>query len=143
MRDTEGRNAPQVQLAADYSVEHDVNVLSTQRVNRAVLPGMRERGAGLVVWVSKLQRQRRHPAVPRSVPRRQGRNGLARGELRGGLARWGVETSIVVPGSFTSGTNHFAHSGRPADTAVEAAYETRYAGLMDQVAGKLAVPRSG
>ncbi|MFI6346158.1 hypothetical protein [Streptomyces sp. NPDC050560] len=52
------------------------------------------------------------------------------------LARWGVETSIVVPGSFTSGTNHFAHSGRPADTAVEAAYETRYAGLMDQVAEK-------
>lgn len=49
-----------------------------------------------------------------------------------------METSIVVPGSFTSGTNHFAHSGRPADTAVEAAYETRYAGLMGQVAEKLA-----
>jgi hypothetical protein len=24
------------------------------------------------------------------------------------LARWGVETTIVVPGSFTTGTNHFA-----------------------------------
>jgi hypothetical protein len=44
----------------------------------------------------------------------------------------------VVPGSFTSGTNHFAHSGRPADTTVEADYETKYAGLMEQVAGKLA-----
>ena len=43
-----------------------------------------------------------------------------------------------MPGSFTRGTNHFAHSGRPADTAVEAEYETRYAGLMDQVARKLA-----
>lgn len=56
----------------------------------------------------------------------------------GELARWGVETSIIVPGSFTSGTNHFAHSGRPDDTTVEAEYETRYAGLMDQVATKLA-----
>lgn len=39
------------------------------------------------------------------------------------LARCGVETSIVVPGSFTSGTNHFTHSGRPADSAVEAEVE--------------------
>ena len=31
------------------------------------------------------------------------------------LTRWGIETSIVVPGAFTSGTNHFAHSGSPAD----------------------------
>ena len=29
------------------------------------------------------------------------------------LARFGIETVIVVPGAFTSGTNHFAHAGRP------------------------------
>ena len=28
------------------------------------------------------------------------------------LTRWGIETSIIVPGAFTGGTNHFAHSGR-------------------------------
>jgi NAD(P)-dependent dehydrogenase (short-subunit alcohol dehydrogenase family) len=33
----------------------------------------------------------------------------------GEVARWGIETSIIVPGAFTKGTNHFAHSGRPAD----------------------------
>jgi NAD(P)-dependent dehydrogenase (short-subunit alcohol dehydrogenase family) len=54
------------------------------------------------------------------------------------LARFGVETSIIVPGSFTSGTNHFAHSGHPQDTAIESEYETRYAGLMEQVSQKLA-----
>jgi hypothetical protein len=43
-----------------------------------------------------------------------------------------------VPGAFTSGTNHFAHSGKPADTEVVAAYDTKYAGLMEQVAQKLA-----
>jgi NAD(P)-dependent dehydrogenase (short-subunit alcohol dehydrogenase family) len=33
----------------------------------------------------------------------------------GELARWGVETSIIVPGAFTKGTNHFLHAGTPAD----------------------------
>lgn len=40
----------------------------------------------------------------------------------GELARWGVETSIIVPGAFTSGTNHFTHSGKPADEARAAEY---------------------
>ena len=39
------------------------------------------------------------------------------------LTRWGIETSIVVPGAFTGGTNHFAHSGRPADTQRVAEYD--------------------
>ncbi|WP_353890569.1 hypothetical protein [Micromonospora sp. WMMA1363] len=39
---------------------------------------------------------------------------------------------------FTSGTNHFAHSGRPTDKDVVAEYDSRYAGLMDQVGQKLA-----
>lgn len=31
---------------------YDVNVLSTQRVNRAALPYLRKQGKGLVIWVS-------------------------------------------------------------------------------------------
>src|SRR5256714_11242588 len=31
---------------------YDVNVLSTQRVNRAALPQLRRQGQGLVIWVS-------------------------------------------------------------------------------------------
>ena len=54
------------------------------------------------------------------------------------LTRFGIETTIVVPGSFTSGTNHFANAGHPADDAVAAAYDQRYAGLMDDVSRKLA-----
>lgn len=34
-----------------------------------------------------------------------------------GLIRFGIDTSIVVPGAFTRGTNHFAHAGQPADRA--------------------------
>lgn len=35
----------------------------------------------------------------------------------GELARWNIETTIVVPGAFTSGTNHFANAGKPGDSA--------------------------
>ena len=31
---------------------YDINVLSTQRVNRAALPQLRKQGRGLLVWVS-------------------------------------------------------------------------------------------
>src|SRR5262249_39123187 len=54
------------------------------------------------------------------------------------LARFGVDTTIVVPGSFTHGTNHFAHAGHAQDARVAAQYEERYAGLMDQVAARVA-----
>jgi hypothetical protein len=39
------------------------------------------------------------------------------------LTRWGIETSIIVPGAFTSGTNHFANAGAPADKARADEYE--------------------
>ena len=55
------------------------------------------------------------------------------------LSRWGIETSIIVPGAFTGGTNHFAHSGRPADDARMAEYEAGpYAGFGEQVQNAIA-----
>ncbi|MFJ6085212.1 SDR family oxidoreductase [Streptomyces sp. NPDC092369] len=117
---------------------YDVNVLSTQRVNRAALPAMRESGRGLVVWVSSSSvKGGTPPYLAPYFAAKAAMDSLAV-SYAAELARWGVETTIVVPGSFTSGTNHFAHSGRPADKDVEAEYETRYAGLVGQVAQKLA-----
>ena len=52
------------------------------------------------------------------------------------IARFGFETSIVVPGAFTRGTDHFPSAGKPADTERLAAYE-RYGGVMDQVGQRL------
>jgi NAD(P)-dependent dehydrogenase (short-subunit alcohol dehydrogenase family) len=50
------------------------------------------------------------------------------------LSRWGIETTIVVPGAYTAGTNHFAHSGKPADAARAAEYDTGpYAGVPERV----------
>jgi len=101
---------------------YDINVLSAQRVNRAVLPHMRERRNGLVVWVSSSSsRGGTPPYLAPYFAAKAGMDAMAV-SYAGELARWGVETSIVVPGAFTKGTNHFAHSGAPADTARAAEY---------------------
>jgi NAD(P)-dependent dehydrogenase (short-subunit alcohol dehydrogenase family) len=117
---------------------YDVNVLSTQRVNRTILPHMRARGKGLVVWVSSSSVKGGTPPYLAPYFAAKAAMDSMAVSYAAELSRWGIETSIVVPGAFTRGTNHFAHSGRPADTEVEAAYETRYAGLMEQISKKLA-----
>ena len=196
IRETAGRNAPQVSDALDYAKEHEVdlrpieldvnsqqsvddavakilgeharvdvlihnaghmvtgpaealtpeqldelynvNVLSTQRVNRAVLPTLRGQGNGLVIWVSSSSVKGGTPPYLAPYFAAKAAMDSPAVSYAAELARFGVETSIIVPGSFTSGTNHFAHSGHPQDTAIESEYETRYAGLMEQVSQKLA-----
>ncbi|MEU4390273.1 SDR family oxidoreductase [Kribbella sp. NPDC023855] len=117
---------------------YDTNVIGTQRLNRAALPQLREQGDGLVVWVgSSSTRGGTPPYLAPYFAAKAGMDALAASYALE-LARFGIETTIIVPGAFTSGTNHFAHSGKPADTAVVAAYDTKYAGLMEQVSQKLA-----
>jgi NAD(P)-dependent dehydrogenase (short-subunit alcohol dehydrogenase family) len=102
---------------------YDVNVLSTQRVNRAALPQLRKQGQGLLVWVSSSSSAGGTPPyLSPYFAAKAGMDALAVQYARE-LTRWGIETSIIVPGAFTGGTNHFAHSGRPADTARVAEYE--------------------
>ncbi|WP_428424265.1 SDR family oxidoreductase [Pararhizobium sp.] len=101
---------------------YDINVLSTQRVNRAALPHMRKQGNGLVVWISSSStRGGTPPYLSPYFAAKAAMDSLAvsyAAELTG----WGIETSIVVPGAFTKGTNHFAHSGSPADQVRAAEY---------------------
>ncbi|MFL6120479.1 SDR family NAD(P)-dependent oxidoreductase [Actinophytocola sp.] len=123
---------------AQYASLYETNVLGTQRVNRKLLPAMRARGDGLVVWVgSSSTRGGTPPYLAPYFAAKAAMDALAASYALE-LARFGIETSIIVPGAFTSGTNHFAHSGTPADTAVAAEYEPRYPGLMDQVGAALA-----
>jgi NAD(P)-dependent dehydrogenase (short-subunit alcohol dehydrogenase family) len=122
------------QIAAVY----DTNVLSTQRVNRAVLPAMRAQRDGLVLWVgSSSSRGGTPPYLGPYFAAKAAEDALAV-SYAAELTRFGIETTIVVPGSFTSGTNHFANAGRPADEYIALAYEAEYAGLMDEVGKKLA-----
>ena len=118
---------------------YDVNVLSAQRVNRAALPRLRKQGRGLVVWVSSSStRGGTPPYLSPYFAAKAAMDSLAV-SYAGELARWGIETSIIVPGAFTKGTNHFAHSGSPADKTRAAEYnEGPYAGLAEQALKGLA-----
>jgi NAD(P)-dependent dehydrogenase (short-subunit alcohol dehydrogenase family) len=118
---------------------YDINVLSTQRVNRAALPHMREQGRGLVVWVSSSStRGGTPPYLSPYFAAKAAMDSLAV-SYASELARWGIETSIIVPGAFTKGTNHFAHSGSPADKDRAAAYDNGpYAGVPDHALKGLA-----
>lgn len=105
-----------------FAALYDTNVLGTQRVNRAVLPHFRARGRGLLLWVSSSStRGGTPPYMAPYFAAKAGMDALAV-SYAGELARWGIESSIVVPGAFTQGTNHFAHAGQPADAAVAKAY---------------------
>lgn len=117
----------------------DTNVLSTQRLNRAALPHLRRQGHDLLIWVgSSSTLGGTPPYLAPYFAAKAAMDALAvsyAAELR----RFGIETTIVVPGVFTSGTNHFASAGTPQDIFVVGQYEARYAGLLDGVGAKLGV----
>lgn len=122
-----------------YLQLYDVNVLGAQRVNRAALPQLRRQGGGLLLWVgSTSHRGGTPPFLGPYFAAKAAMDALAV-SYASELARWGIETTIVVPGAFTQGTNHFAHAGAPEDRARQAEYDagpTR--GLADEALRALA-----
>jgi len=100
---------------------------------------MRKRGAGLVVWVSSSStRGGTPPYLSPYFAAKAAMDSLAV-SYASELARWGIETSIIVPGAFTKGTNHFVHAGAPADAARAAEYnDGPYAGVPEQALKGLA-----
>ena len=119
--------------------QYDVNVLGAQRVNRAALPHLRAQRKGLLVWVgSSSTRGGTPPFLGPYFAAKAAMDALAV-SYSTELALWGVETTIMVPGAFTKGTNHFAHAGAPSDKARAAAYEAGpYAGIADKALKGLA-----
>ncbi len=118
---------------------YDINVLGCQRVNRAALPHMRRAGRGLLVWIGS-------SSVAGGVPpllgpyfaAKAGMDALAVAYARE-LAPLGIESSIVVPGAFTTGTNHFANAGEPADKNTTADYTSDWPdGFADRMKDALA-----
>jgi NAD(P)-dependent dehydrogenase (short-subunit alcohol dehydrogenase family) len=125
---------PAEAFTVDQLIEvYDVNVLSTQRVNRAALPHLRGQRNGLVVWVgSSSSRGGTPPYLGPYFAAKAAEDALAV-SYAAELARFGIETTIIVPGAFPTGTNHYASAGHPADTAVAEEYEQLYAGIMEEI----------
>jgi len=120
-----------------YASVFDVNVLGAQRVNRAALPHLRARRSGLVVWVgSSSTRGGCPPFLAPYFGAKAAMDAIAV-SYAGELIRFGVDTSIIVPGAFTRGTNHFAHAGKPFDVARATLYDEEYGALMESVNQRL------
>ncbi len=101
-------------------IEHlfSVNALGVVRVNRAVLPHLRERGAGLLLYTGSMTIP---PFLGPYVASKMAMDGLAHTTAYE-VSQFGIETCIVMPGAFTQGTEHFPDATRPADTMTTAAY---------------------
>jgi NAD(P)-dependent dehydrogenase (short-subunit alcohol dehydrogenase family) len=114
----------------------DTNFLGAQRVLRAALPQLRAQESGLLLWISSTTTKGGFPPF-------LGPYGAAKAALDSlavslsyEVSRFGIETSIMVPGAFTRGTEHFPSAGKPADAERAAAY-ARYDGVLDQVGERL------
>jgi NAD(P)-dependent dehydrogenase (short-subunit alcohol dehydrogenase family) len=125
--------------AEQFAQVYDTNVLGPQRVNRSALPHLRAQGAGLLVWISSSStRGGTPPFLAPYFAAKAAMDALAV-SYAGELARAGIETAIIVPGAFTTGTNHFKNAGSPKDTARVAEYNTgAYAGFAADIQKGLA-----
>jgi NAD(P)-dependent dehydrogenase (short-subunit alcohol dehydrogenase family) len=102
---------------------YDVNVLSAQRVNRAALPHMRTQGEGLLVWVSSSSAAGGTPPYHSPYFAAKAALDALAVQYACELSRWGIETSIIVPGAYPHGSIHRTHVATPADEARLAEYE--------------------
>lgn len=89
-------------LADDFRRLFDINVFGVQRMIRAVLPGMRARGEGLILNVSSLLGR---VALPFYGPYNASKWALeALSEnYRAELSQLGVDVAIIEPGGFPTG----------------------------------------
>ncbi|GAB2627553.1 short-chain dehydrogenase/reductase [Paractinoplanes abujensis] len=122
------------QIASIY----DTNVLSTQRVNRAFLPHMRRQRDGQLIWIgSTSARGGTPPWLGPYFAAKAAEDSLAV-SIAAEVSRFGIDSTIVVPGSFTTGTNHYAHAGHPDDEATAKEYDELYGTTMDDLLAKQA-----
>jgi NAD(P)-dependent dehydrogenase (short-subunit alcohol dehydrogenase family) len=100
--------------AAQYLAELDTNVVGQHRVNRAVLPSMRERKAGLIVHVSSGLGRILMPFVGLYASTKWAVEALAE-TYRMDTKGLGIDISIVQPGAFPTAFNQQALYGGDAD----------------------------
>jgi NAD(P)-dependent dehydrogenase (short-subunit alcohol dehydrogenase family) len=107
--------------AEDIAQLLDVNVLGAQRVNRAALPHMRKRRAGTLLYVGSTTSIVVPPFLGPYVASKLAFDALAMSTAYE-VSQFGIETTIVMPGPFTQGTEHFPNATQASDRTVSAEY---------------------
>jgi NAD(P)-dependent dehydrogenase (short-subunit alcohol dehydrogenase family) len=91
------------------------------RVMREVLPHMRQRRDGLVIHIGSVTSRIISPFQGPYVAAKSAWDALAQ-TMHFENTRYGVDSVIVQPGAYTSGTNHFGNALHPHDPQREASY---------------------
>jgi NAD(P)-dependent dehydrogenase (short-subunit alcohol dehydrogenase family) len=119
MRATTGRNAAQVEAVKAFAADNkadlraiEMDVVSQSSVDAAIDSVIRTHGHIDVIVHST--RGGTPPYLGPYFAAKAAMDSLAV-TYAGEVARWGIETSIIVPGAFTKGTNHFLHAEAPAN----------------------------
>ena len=112
-----------VEAFTTEDIQHlfDVNTFGAHRLNRAVLPHMRERRTGTLLYVGS--------TIPITTPPFLGPYAASKAAMDAlalttsyELNPLGIETVIVMPGAFTQGTEHYPNAGRAHDSDVATGY---------------------
>lgn len=107
--------------AEDIQRLFDINALGIHRVNRAVLPQMRARRSGTLVYVGSTTSVVMPPFLGPYVASKFAADALAQ-VTSYELNPLGIETTIVMPGPFTQGTEHFPNASHAADAERSSGY---------------------
>lgn len=99
----------------------NTNVIGAHRLNRAALPVLRDQGAGLLLYVGSGISRICYPFMAPYVVGKTALDALAEATAYE-VGRFGIETTILMPGVFTSGTDHFKAAEFAQDAATVAAY---------------------
>ncbi|MGQ5635766.1 MULTISPECIES: SDR family oxidoreductase [unclassified Streptomyces] len=99
----------------------DINAVGIQRVNRAALPHMRSRRSGTLVYVGSTTSVVVPPFLGPYVASKFAADALAQVTAYE-VGQFGIETTIVMPGPFTQGTEHFPNAGHAGDGERTRAY---------------------
>lgn len=103
----------------DWRKVFDINVFGVQRVNRAILPHMKERKQGLIVYISSLLGRITIPFYGPYNASKWALEALAE-NYRSELSQLGIEACIVEPGGYP--TTFMDHLIRPSDPSRSVSY---------------------
>lgn len=98
----------------------DLNIVGTQRMAKAVIPGMRKRGSGLIIQVSSTAGRGAFPGFGVYHASKWGLEGMSEA-MRYELAPFGIDVAIVEPGPFE--TNFFGSMISSDDDEINNAYQ--------------------
>lgn len=90
---------------------HDADAVPTQRVDRAALPHLRAQGDGLLVRVGSTSTRGGTPPYLAPCLAAEAAMDSPAVSCAAEVARFGIDTAIVLSEALASGTNHVAHAG--------------------------------